>query len=166
MNHIMLTFGIVVAVLVTVGSGFPDGAPPDTCVKTRFNQPNHGAARSQDPQTSPFRFTASGNQYGPGTQIQVDISGHDVFRGFFLQARDAQTNEWIGDWVESANTKTIPECSSITHADNKDKERAAFIWSAPKDRQGQVYFTGTILKNYGTFWANVIAEVAAAPHYG
>lgn len=132
---------VVVASVLGVTSGFPDGAPADTCVKTRFNQPNHGAARSQELSSSPFRLTASGNTFSPGSQIQVDVGGHDVFRGFFLQARDAQTNEWIGEWVESPNTKTIPECSAITHADNKDKERATFIWTAPKDRQGQVYIT-------------------------
>lgn len=131
----------VVASVLAVASGFPDGAPADTCVKTRFNQPNHGAARSQELSSSPFRLMASGNTFAPGGQIQVDVSGQDVFRGFFLQARDAQTNEWIGEWVESPNTKTIPECSAITHADNKDKERATFIWTAPKDRQGQVYIT-------------------------
>ncbi|XP_058811356.1 putative defense protein 3 [Topomyia yanbarensis] len=156
-----------VGLLVAVVSGFPDGAPADTCVKSRFNQPNHGAARTQDASTSPFRITATGSSYGPGSQIQVDVNGHDVFRGFFLQARDGQTNEWIGEWVESPNTKTIPECSAITHADNRDKERASFVWNAPKDRQGQVYFTGTIVKNYGTFWANLIAEApAAARHIG
>ncbi|XP_053681862.1 putative defense protein 3 [Sabethes cyaneus] len=153
-------------VLLGAVSAFPDGAPADTCVKSRFNEPNHGAARKQDPSTSPFRVTASGNTYGPGTQIQVDVSGHDVFRGFFLQARDAQSNEWIGEWIESPNTKTIPECSSITHADNRDKERASFVWNAPKNGQGQVLFIATIVKNYGTFWANLIADVPAARHFG
>lgn len=71
----------------------------------------------------------------------MTISGQDVFRGFFLQARDAQTNEWIGTWQESPNTKTIPECSSITHADPRDKTQATFIWRAPHNKQGQVYFT-------------------------
>ncbi|XP_058055816.1 putative defense protein 3 [Anopheles bellator] len=150
-------------VAVPPTNAFPDGAPADTCVKSRTNQPNHGAARSQSLAALPYQVTASGNLYGPGTQIQVTLHGHqDVFRGFFLQARDAQTNEWIGSWYETPNTKSIPECSSVTHADNRDKEQATFVWQAPTDRQGQVYFTGTIVKNYGTFWAGVIADVPAA----
>uniref|UniRef100_A0AAG5CQI0 Reelin domain-containing protein n=2 Tax=Anopheles atroparvus TaxID=41427 RepID=A0AAG5CQI0_ANOAO len=150
-------------VLIPKTESFPDGAPADTCVKSRTNQPNHGAARSQSLDTLPYQLTASGNLYGPGTQIQVTIDGHqDVFRGFFLQARDAQTNEWIGSWYETPNTKTIPECSSVTHADNRDKQQATFVWQAPKDRQGQVYFTGTIVKNYGTFWSSVVASTPEA----
>uniref|UniRef100_A0A182NN18 Reelin domain-containing protein n=1 Tax=Anopheles dirus TaxID=7168 RepID=A0A182NN18_9DIPT len=158
-------FAIVACALVLLSAthAFPDGAPADTCVKSRTNEPNHGAARSQSLAALPYQVTASGSAYGPGSQIQVTIHGHqDVFRGFFLQARDAQTNEWIGSWYETPNTKTIPECSSITHADNRDKEQATFVWQAPKDRQGQVYFTGTIVKNYSTYWASVIAAVPAA----
>jgi hypothetical protein len=64
-----------------------------------------------------------------------------VFRGFFLQARDANTNEWIGEWLESPNTKTIPECSAITHADNRDKTQAVFLWKAPAGKSGSVFFT-------------------------
>lgn len=43
--------------------------------------------------------------------------------------------------MESPNTKSIPECASITHADNRDKTQATFTWKAPGYRQGQVYFT-------------------------
>lgn len=73
--------------------------------------------------------------------FSVVITGQDVFRGFFLQARDAQTNEWIGEWQQTENTKTIPECSAITHGDNKDKVQAVLVWKAPNDRKGYVYFT-------------------------
>ncbi|XP_050081651.1 putative defense protein 3 [Anopheles aquasalis] len=167
MQHKRFSFSSLVVVVLTVmlvpGDAFPDGAPADTCVKSRTNEPNHGAARTQSLAALPYQVVASGNAYGPGNQIQVTIHGHrDVFRGFFLQARDAQTNEWIGTWYETPNTKSIPECSSITHADNRDKEQATFVWQAPKDRQGQVYFTGTIVKNYGTYWSGVIATVPNA----
>jgi hypothetical protein len=90
----------------------------------------------------------------------VTINGNDLFKGFFFQARDAQTQEWIGSWVDSPNTNAIPECSSITHADNRDKtvsliseiisfnfnpflsmQQALFVWKAPADKSGQVFFT-------------------------
>ena len=63
------------------------GAPPDTCVKERFNQPNHGKARPLPVETSPFQVVASTSYYRPGDTIQVTIHGNDVFRGFFIQAR-------------------------------------------------------------------------------
>lgn len=91
----------------------------------------------------------------------MTVSGNDLFRGFFFQARDAKTQEWIGEWVDSPNTKAIPECASITHADNRDKtvrklitrleyeiirnsfvlQQAVFVWKAPADKAGQVFFT-------------------------
>lgn len=71
----------------------------------------------------------------------VTLRGNEHFRGFFIQARDAETNEWIGSWQDSQNTKTIPECASITHADPRDKEGANLIWNAPQHKSGRVYFT-------------------------
>ncbi|XP_031618097.1 putative defense protein 3 isoform X1 [Contarinia nasturtii] len=173
---------LLCAVFVVVNC-FPDGGPADTCVKPeRFNQPNHGQARSQPIGSLPYEVIATTDQYQPGQQIQstvlhyamqnasithqfflllntVTIRGRDYFRGFFIQARDTETNEWIGSWQDSQNTKTIPECASITHADNKDKEGANLIWNAPQHKSGRVYFTGSVVKNYSTFWADVVAKI-------
>lgn len=71
----------------------------------------------------------------------MTIKGSDNFRGFFIQARDAETNEWLGSFQTSPNTKVIPECSSITHSDPKDKASAVFNWIAPQSKKGRVYFT-------------------------
>ena len=60
--------GIVVAFAVSVNS-FPDGAPPDTCVKDRFNQPNHGQNRAQAIETLPYKVQASSAFYKPGDTI-------------------------------------------------------------------------------------------------
>lgn len=92
----------------------------------------HTSIRLNAFQTSQFLFWLS---------IVVTLRGQEHFRGFFIQARDAETNEWIGSWQDSQNTKTIPECASITHADPKDKEGANLIWNAPQHKSGRVYFT-------------------------
>lgn len=73
--------------------------------------------------------------------FSVTIGGNVSFKGFFLQARDAGTNEWIGSWAQTPNTNTHPECSAVTHADPRDKEQATFIWNAPPNSRGRVYFT-------------------------
>lgn len=128
--------------LVSVVIGFPDGAPADTCVRKRPNEPNHGKSRSQTLESLPYQLVAKSQVYHPGSSIEVSISGNDVFRGFFIQARDSTNNNWIGTWTQSPNTKGIPECSAITHADNKDKQGAVLIWQAPQDQpSGYVYFT-------------------------
>lgn len=73
--------------------------------------------------------------------FSVTIQGAEYFKGFFLQARDAATNDWIGNWLETSNTKRHPECSAITHADPREKSQATFVWQAPSGRSGKVYFT-------------------------
>lgn len=94
-----------------------------------------------------------------GFSAPVTIRGREFFRGFFLQARDAETNEWIGSWQDSQNTKTIPECASITHADPRDKEGANLIWKAPQHKSGRVYFT------YVLFFHFFISLIAVAHVY-
>lgn len=61
---------LIAFVLFIFVDGFPDGAPADTCVKVRANQPNHGAARSQLLQSLPFELRASDDEYYPGQEIQ------------------------------------------------------------------------------------------------
>ncbi|EDW39057.1 GL13879 [Drosophila persimilis] len=158
---------MLLPLLIGSTAAFPDGAPADTCVKQRANQPNHGKARTQPAHTNPFEVVADAQSYHPGQQISVVIYPHaqqsTVFRGFFLQARDAHSNEWIGEWVQSENTKTIPECSAITHSDNRDKLGAKLLWKAPQNKRGNVYFTGTVLQEYGTFWSDIVNKVQAEP---
>ncbi|XP_037944104.1 putative defense protein 3 [Teleopsis dalmanni] len=129
---------------VTVLNGFPNGAPADACVKKRVNQPHHGEARSQPLHTNPFEVVASAQYYHPGQEISVVIYPRDqnkLFRGFLIQGRDVESNEWIGEFIQSENTNSIPECSAITHSDNRDKLGAKFIWKAPQHKRGRVYFT-------------------------
>ncbi|XP_012544025.1 putative defense protein 3 [Bombyx mandarina] len=154
----MISKLLVALVLCWGVQSFPDGAPIDTCVKERQNQPNHGQHRTQPISSLPYRVVASSMLFGPNTPITVTIEGAETFKGFFLQARSIDTDQWIGTWENAPNTTIHPECSSITHADPKEKLRAVLLWRAPPDAQGRVYFTGTVLKNYSTFWSNLIAE--------
>ncbi|KAG7212992.1 hypothetical protein KM043_002331 [Ampulex compressa] len=157
-KHVAIGTFVVLSSSILV-LGFPDGAPVDACVKPRPNQPYHGQARTQPLATSPYTLVASSSQYGPGSQITVTIAGSS-FKGFFLQARDANTDSWIGSWAQTPNTNTHPECSAVTHADPREKQQATLIWNAPPNARGHVYFTGTVLKEYATFWSDLVAQVA------
>lgn len=77
---------------------------------------------------------------GTWSVFSVTIVGAP-FKGFFLQARDINTNKWIGSWTRTPNTNVHSECSAVTHADPRDKEQATFIWNAPANGRGSVYFT-------------------------
>lgn len=56
--------------LIALANGFPDGAPADTCVKQRANEPNHGASRTQTLETLPYEVRADSDSYQPGQQIK------------------------------------------------------------------------------------------------
>lgn len=64
----MLTILLVVG-LSAIAAGFPDGAPVDSCVKPRPNQPYHGQSRPQPLSTNPYQLIASSDRYQPGSQI-------------------------------------------------------------------------------------------------
>ncbi|XP_011498933.1 PREDICTED: putative defense protein 3 [Ceratosolen solmsi marchali] len=153
------TVTLALSLLVIGTNGFPDGAPVDACVKPRPNQPYHGQTRPQPLSTNPYQLIASSGFYEPGSQITVSIRG-DNFKGFFLQARDARTNEWVGSWAQTENTKAHSECSAVTHADPRTKQWATLVWNAPLNARGPIYFTGSILKDYSTYWADITSQVA------
>ncbi|KAL7286825.1 putative defense protein 3 [Trichogramma pretiosum] len=155
----MHSIAVLMMVLVAV-SAFPDGGPVDACVKPKPNQPYHGQTKPQPASTNPYAIRASTDRYRPGTQVTVRVEGASNFQGFFIQARDAQTNEWIGSFSKTANTKAHGECSAVTHSDPRDKKLATLVWNAPNNKQGSVYFTGTVLKDYGTYWVDVVSQVA------
>lgn len=67
-------FVLFVIGAIVVVDCFPDGGPADTCVKERFNQPNHGQARTQPQTTLPYEVVASTDSYQPGQQIQGTVS--------------------------------------------------------------------------------------------
>ncbi|CAG0884770.1 unnamed protein product [Darwinula stevensoni] len=141
--------------------GFPDGAPIEACILDNPNRPNHGYA-PQDTRVnpSPYLVVASNYVYQPGEKIEVVIANHP-FQGFFLQARDIDTNKWIegGQFLAGKGIQPIPECSAVTHSDKLQKPGLRLVWEPPQGKKGFVYFTGTVLQNYTTFWSDIIALV-------
>lgn len=69
-QNIKMISKLLVALVLCWGvQSFPDGAPIDTCVKERQNQPNHGQHRTQPISSLPYRVVASSMLFGPNTPI-------------------------------------------------------------------------------------------------
>lgn len=69
--NIMISLSIfTIYGLIALANAFPDGAPADTCVKQRANEPNHGASRTQAIHTLPYEVRAESDTYHPGQQIK------------------------------------------------------------------------------------------------
>ncbi|XP_068220499.1 ferric-chelate reductase 1 [Palaemon carinicauda] len=154
----LLLLAAAMAVILPAGEGFPDGAPIEACILPNPNRPNHPATKSQPPSSSKHSFTASASHYRPGDVITVIISG-PPFKGYFVQARDSITHDWIGSFDETRDTKSYPECSAATHNTVPPKSSVKLVWHAPRDSSGTVYFTGTILERYDRYWSDVVAKV-------
>lgn len=78
--------------------GYSSGAPDAACTTMI---PNHGG---QSPQTSqpPFQLTPGGVSVDGGTKMTVTLSTVSPtggFKGFLLQARDANTDQPLGTFV-------------------------------------------------------------------
>lgn len=156
-----LTGSLMLVMLLSflpAGDGFPDGAPIEACILPHPNRPNHPGTKAQPPQSSRHVFTASSSSYHPGATITLFISG-SPFKGFFVQARDSHSNDWIGEFEETKEAKVYPECSAVTHNTVPPKTNVKLTWRAPRDRSGTVYFTGTILERYDKYWSDLIAKV-------
>lgn len=152
---------LVALLSVQICWAFPNGGPIDACIASRPNQPNHSGVQSQPEQTNPYILEASSDYYKPGEIIAVNIIGPKsyYFKGFFIQARDAKTNEWIGSFEKTNEVTSHVECSAATHTNNDPKEQVTLLWRGPERSSGQVYFVGTVLQNYKTFWADLVADV-------
>lgn len=70
----MLHTLITTVAIFTFAFAFHNGAPSDTCVKNRANEPHHGASRSQSIAKLPFLIVATSDKYQPGKVIQGESS--------------------------------------------------------------------------------------------
>ncbi|XP_050703193.1 reelin domain-containing protein 1-like [Eriocheir sinensis] len=152
----LAVFLAVVVVVWGPCSAFPDGAPIEACIYG--NKPNHYGTKPQPRHTMKLNFLASDSYYEPGSVIYVHITG-GTFKGFFVQARDAKTNKWIGTFHETKDVTVFPECSAVTHSTVPPKTEVVLAWHAPSHGQGEVYFTGTVLENYAKYWSDLVAKI-------
>ncbi|XP_037778685.1 ferric-chelate reductase 1-like [Penaeus monodon] len=157
-----VTVGALLSILSNVALGFPDGAPIEACILPHANSPNHAGTKPMPHQTEHHQFTASSGTYTPGDLVEVTISG-PPFKGFFVQAQDSHTGDWLGEFLDDGPVKTHPECSAITHADKARKKHIRLTWRAPRSGSGSVTFTGTVLERYDKYWSDMVAEVVS-PH--
>jgi hypothetical protein len=131
MNQIFIVF--FVAAIAALTSSYPTGAPPSACENL---VPRHG---NHQPQTSlpPVRIVLSQDKVRPGETIDVKVEGIDsdyTFKGFVIQARNAETNKLVGTMeVEDGNSHVL-DCNgsnSVTQSNIELKNSVSVRWTAP-----------------------------------
>jgi len=137
---------------------FPSGAPAEAC-DSLSPERGHGVP-SMPVQYAPFTVIAYGRHYRPGEKIPIEIIQRERganFKGFLVQALDAETHTPIGSFVTGKGMQLLKECSAVTHTDAKAKKAVNLVWEGPYDRSGQVIFRATIVQRKDLFFANILA---------
>ena len=65
-------------------------------------------------------------------------------------------NETPPERVDRPNTFLVCPKNALTHSDSRGKTSLDVTWEAPRDYQGDVLFVTTFVKDYATFWAQVL----------
>jgi len=151
-----------ILLFTSIVSSFPQGAPPEAC-ESLSPQRGHGVP-SQPVEQSPILVIQHGKSFQPGDRIAVEIVQRQQgvnFRGFLVQALDAQTHEMIGDFLAGQGMQIMRECSAVTHGDHRPKRGANLVWLAPQDRSGEVLFRASIVVRKEEYYANMLAMEAS-----
>lgn len=144
-------------IVIPLAYAWPTGAPSKAC---EAMLPKHGNNRPQPAHLSPYSVSQTTDSYRAGDQVIVFVqsSAGTPFKGMMIQAYDPRTNNTIGEFLEGVGLKKIPECSSMSHSDNRDKKSATLVWVAPQD-SGNVKFRATIVQQFNTFYHGIPAVV-------
>lgn len=146
-----------VLLLVQLARCFPDGAPIGSCESFL---PRHGSANPLPNHSSPYAIIQSKAHYGPGDIVTVSItSSGPSFKGFIAQGFNPETREVIGEFLGGHGVKLLPQCSAITHENNRSKKSATLSWRAPSGASGPVMFRVTVARNFNEFYANLLSQV-------
>ncbi|CAN7940941.1 hypothetical protein HPB47_024916 [Ixodes persulcatus] len=147
-----------VLLLVQATRGFPDGAPVGACDSF---MPRHGTTAALPNPTSPYAVVQSKAHYAPGDIVTVTITtSGPSFKGFLVQGFNPQTREVIGEFLGGPGVQLVPQCSSITHENSRNKKAATLNWKAPHGTSGPVMFRATVVKSYSEFYANLLSQSA------
>lgn len=153
----VVLIALVLQCCVVSVSGYPGGAPPNSCAGM---VPGHSGAAVQAG-ASPYTVTMNTSTYTAGDVIEVTVSG-GTFRGLLVQAQSPgcfgfplpSFSVMPGDTNVSTLTCPGQANSAITHTNRNDKTQATFYWTPGQDL-GHINFRATVVQNFNTFWVNI-----------
>ncbi|KAH9368796.1 hypothetical protein HPB48_012441 [Haemaphysalis longicornis] len=149
---------LVVLLVARAAWGFPDGAPVGSCDSF---MPRHGTTAAQPNPTAPYAVVQSKAHYNPGDIVTVTVTtSGPSFKGFLVQGFNPQTREVIGEFLGGPGVHVVPQCSAITHENNRNKKAATLNWKAPLGNSGPVMFRATVVKSFTEFYANLLSQSA------
>ena len=101
--------------------------------------------------------------------VTLKSSANSEFKGFFIQARDPQTQKAIGEFLadytsdvanfQLLDCNSIPR-SSLTHKDPSLKNSVIAKWKAPfyLTNNTEFMFYYTVVQDFNTFWTQLESQ--------
>jgi len=151
------TIVVILSAILAVAWSYPTTVPPSPEVCSKMT-PGHGPSPQKS--KSPYTIDVSTANVKGGNNVQVTLSGNgETFKGFYVQARDAQGNR-VGTFIPDDGAVKVHGCGGIKnnaahHSGKDDKQSITVHWKAPQAFSGQVTFVATFVHEFETFWTNV-----------
>ncbi|XP_031831549.1 putative ferric-chelate reductase 1 homolog isoform X2 [Nomia melanderi] len=154
-DHTKVTLLISLSFLSATVLGLPNGAPQSAC---KDLTPRHPGGSNQESHPPPYQVLPAAGQ-GRVRLILGSPQGL-AYEGFMIQARDAESDELVGEFANLPESAQTIECTdgvknTVTHTNTSKKHNLEFDWEAPADYEGTIVFKSTFAQDYSTYWVNV-----------
>ncbi|XP_074113613.1 putative ferric-chelate reductase 1 homolog [Cotesia typhae] len=152
MNSLLLK--LILVCTATKILGLPNGAPGKSCYDIAPVHPGINAQESYPP----YEIRAVAGQ----GRIRLTLGSPQglAFQGFIINARDVETGEFVGEFVDLPKDIQAIECTpgmnnTLTHKNKVEKRNLEVFWTPPESYEGTVIFNSTFLQDYATYWVGV-----------
>ncbi|KAK8384306.1 hypothetical protein O3P69_009226 [Scylla paramamosain] len=140
---------------------YPDYVPQSAC---DWLAPWHEPYTDPAEGPAPYKLRIYHSQAPAGIPVPVSVVGSQPFLGFMVQAHDAGSGQAVGSWQVTPHIPaTTMTCSNpdntVTHNSRVSKQLVPLAWLPPKGYNGTVFFKGTVVATYTTYWT----DIASAP---
>ncbi|XP_074478068.1 putative ferric-chelate reductase 1 isoform X1 [Sebastes fasciatus] len=143
-------------------SGYSNGKVSIACGDM---MPQHGYEPSPDP--PPYSITVNKDTFSPQDNITVSLqvasSNPTFFRGFLIEARDAEKldSPAVGFFIlTDPHESQLLQCghsqgSGVSHRRGKRKTHVQAVWTSPENPPQRVQFLVTVVHEYKVYWVRI-----------
>ncbi|AWP20996.1 putative ferric-chelate reductase 1 [Scophthalmus maximus] len=129
--------------------------------------PRHGYDPSPDP--PPYSISVDRSTFSPGDKITVSLRGATSFKGFLIEARDAEKldSPAVGLFLlTEPHQSQLLQCgdtpgSGVSHRSSAKKTEVQAAWESPENPPPRVQFLATVVHKYKVYWARVPGPVVS-----
>ncbi|OWA53036.1 hypothetical protein BV898_17472 [Hypsibius exemplaris] len=171
-NRLIVVSALLISWTFSFTRALPTGAPSTACVSMYPQHPGPaGPASAQSGLVVPFQIQVApiGDTRAYSVKIvrNPNFPGAPSLLGFFLQVRDPNSNDPLGEWKNLPVYARVGDCTganTVTHVANAPKsmeQGLEFTWeptNLPANTKS-LQILGTFVQNMQTFWVKVPSQI-------